>query len=350
MPTASLCVETIHDRSNRCKDRSTFLALGQVSGKNGRREFVNRARGAASAVSAAVLTRYLRLWWYCATASSILLISQLSPRSDRRRLHCFDMLTSSSPTISAPASPATTFHAPSRSYHAPSRHTSNSPCAVSPRFAVSSVSARRFESPHISRPAIPVPSPVPAPSRSPQGSKRGYVDIGTQYSPAGFPPTYRSLSRPNPTDKADPAPLTAPAIVEQPRGQASAAPAITEPPEPAVQANPQPATPIQNAQPPSQRASREIAREGQPEAPPRQIGHVPNVLASPAKRVRAQEPSVKVMPLKYETCDVKDLGVLISDMLMELVRLNDGYPLRDGQLTRFHSRCVACVLLCGSVY
>jgi hypothetical protein len=44
------------------------------------------------------------------------------------------------------------------------------------------------------------------------------------------------------------------------------------------------------------------------------------------------------MPLKYETCDSKDLGVLISDMLMELVRLNDGFPLRDGQLTRFHSR------------
>lgn len=64
------------------------------------------------------------------------------------------------------------------------------------------------------------------------------------------------------------------------------------------------------------------------------------VPASPAKRARPEEPGVKVMPLQYETCDVKDLGVLISDMLMELVRLNDGYPLRDGTLTRFHSRCV----------
>ena len=44
------------------------------------------------------------------------------------------------------------------------------------------------------------------------------------------------------------------------------------------------------------------------------------------------------MPLQYETCDMKDLGVLVSDMLMELVRLNDDMPLRDGQLTRFHSR------------
>jgi hypothetical protein len=60
--------------------------------------------------------------------------------------------------------------------------------------------------------------------------------------------------------------------------------------------------------------------------------------SSPAKRARPQSGTLKVMPLRYETCDVKDLGVLISDMLMELVRLNDDMPLRDGQLTRFHSR------------
>jgi len=44
------------------------------------------------------------------------------------------------------------------------------------------------------------------------------------------------------------------------------------------------------------------------------------------------------MPLKYETCNPKDLGVLIANMLMELIRLNDQIPLRDGRLTRFHSR------------
>ena len=60
--------------------------------------------------------------------------------------------------------------------------------------------------------------------------------------------------------------------------------------------------------------------------------------SSSSKRARPRDPSVKVMPLKYETCDIKDLGVLVSDMLMELVRLNDGIPLQDGQLTRFHSR------------
>jgi hypothetical protein len=71
---------------------------------------------------------------------------------------------------------------------------------------------------------------------------------------------------------------------------------------------------------------------------------------SAAKRARNGDPSVTVMPLQYETCDVKDLGVLISDMLMELVRLNDGIPLQDGQLTRFHSRYVGCVLFCVSCF
>lgn len=44
------------------------------------------------------------------------------------------------------------------------------------------------------------------------------------------------------------------------------------------------------------------------------------------------------MPSKYETCHPKDLGILISNMLMELIRINDRIPLRDGRLTRFHSR------------
>lgn len=44
------------------------------------------------------------------------------------------------------------------------------------------------------------------------------------------------------------------------------------------------------------------------------------------------------MPAQYETCDTKDLVVLISNMLMELIRFNDKIPLKDGRLTRFHSR------------
>ena len=59
---------------------------------------------------------------------------------------------------------------------------------------------------------------------------------------------------------------------------------------------------------------------------------------SSPKRTRPPKAAVKYMPAKYETCDVKDLVLLISNMLMELVRFNDEIPLKDGGLTRFHSR------------
>lgn len=57
-----------------------------------------------------------------------------------------------------------------------------------------------------------------------------------------------------------------------------------------------------------------------------------------AKRLRPPKPTVKLMPMQYEHCDPKDLAVLISSMLMELIRYNDTIPLREGHLTRFHSR------------
>ena len=57
-----------------------------------------------------------------------------------------------------------------------------------------------------------------------------------------------------------------------------------------------------------------------------------------AKRPRPPTPAVKVMPRYYEHCSAQDLAVLISSMLMELIRYNDTIPLRDGHLTRFHSR------------
>ncbi|KAJ4347584.1 Pho80p cyclin, partial [Ascochyta clinopodiicola] len=190
------------------------------------------------------------------------------------------------------------------------------------------------------------------------GTKRAYADVGTQYSPAGYPPTYHPSPH-STTDHAAPASLTAPAIVDarQAAGVASAATAATEspapsepaPPEPALRVDPSPATahqqqqhqqPQPHAQPQSARTPGELLREGQQRMVPTDAAAALNedVPSSPAKRLRPPEANAKVLPLKYETCDVKDLGVLISDMLMELVHLNDGYPLRDGQLTRFHSR------------
>ena len=270
-------------------------------------------------------------------------------------------MITSSPTISQPPSPNTTFHTPShRPYHA-SRRTSASSSAPSPRFAVTTAAARRFDAPPTPKPAFSAPSPVPSFVPSPQGRKRSYVDHGTQYTPPGFPPTYRSQpaaadSRTSTTtgtavsDHLNSAahttaedPLSAPAIAPIPRGTPSAAPAVTEPPEPQLRVPPQPAAPAQNVVSQVRPASREGVRPAvESDLIPTDASIV--LPASPAKRARPQEPNVKVMPLQYETCDVKDLGVLISDMLMELVRLNDGYPLRDGTLTRFHSRYVCCCL------
>ncbi|KAL6228949.1 hypothetical protein BDW75DRAFT_118886 [Aspergillus navahoensis] len=59
---------------------------------------------------------------------------------------------------------------------------------------------------------------------------------------------------------------------------------------------------------------------------------------SQSKRLRPANPAVKYLPTHYEFADPKDLVVLISSMLMELIRYNDKIPLNQGRLTRFHSR------------
>ncbi|KAE8150756.1 cyclin-domain-containing protein [Aspergillus avenaceus] len=59
---------------------------------------------------------------------------------------------------------------------------------------------------------------------------------------------------------------------------------------------------------------------------------------SQSKRLRPSNPAAKVLPAKYDTADPRDIVVLISSMLMELIRFNDKIPLHQGRLTRFHSR------------
>jgi hypothetical protein len=245
-----------------------------------------------------------------------------------------DMLASSSPTISTPPSPAsssaTTFHTAARSsYHA------------SPRFTLTTANsaARRLDAQHTRPVFAPPPVPTPAtPSAAPSSCNalkrpHPYADAATQYTPPGFPPTYR------PTNTAPPAvPLDAPAIVDSrpTGGDADSAPALAPPAEPPLRQIPHP---VDHGPPPPQRTPHERS-SASASAPPPVTADEP---ALSAKRARPLDPALKVMPLKYETCDVKDLGVLVSDMLMELVRLNDGHPLHDGQLTRFHSRYVASV-------
>jgi hypothetical protein len=161
--------------------------------------------------------------------------------------------------------------------------------------------------------------------------------VGTQYTPPGYPPTYHP---PVVGAQSLVAPATLPedSISDEEQGKPSAAPVVTEPPEPSLRIDPRPVVPIQHHVPPDRVLPREAEAQGGQQSVGQTEESTVNQIPSSAKRARPQDPNVKVMPLKYETCDVKDLGVLISDMLMELVRLNDGFPLRDGTLTRFHSR------------
>ncbi|RAL04953.1 regulatory cyclin phoB [Aspergillus ibericus CBS 121593] len=67
------------------------------------------------------------------------------------------------------------------------------------------------------------------------------------------------------------------------------------------------------------------------------LGHA-DLEGSQTKRMRPDKPEVKLLPQRYELADPRDIVVLISSMLMELIRFNDKIPLNQGRLTRFHSR------------
>ncbi|KAK9798836.1 putative Nuc-1 negative regulatory protein preg [Seiridium cardinale] len=56
------------------------------------------------------------------------------------------------------------------------------------------------------------------------------------------------------------------------------------------------------------------------------------------KRSRTDQGPVKVLPLRYELCEVEDMVILIANMLSELIETNDSLAMKSGHLTRFHSR------------
>ena len=208
------------------------------------------------------------------------------------------------------SSPSPTFHA-------------STPASCSPRSSYDGTF--RFPTSHSPRPFVKPPPPAAFPrhvSQSPTVTKNSHkrslstsstknatVDAGTQYSPPS-------------------APMPAPRKVGKRRGTPSPPPPVLPPPEPALE-----------PQLPSKRA-------GEPVIDPQVASASSTTLAksssssqgSSPKRARHPRPAVKLMPLQYETCDVKDLVLLISNMLLELIKFNDEIPLKDGRLTRFHSR------------
>lgn len=206
--------------------------------------------------------------------------------------------------------------------------TSPSP-AASPRASFFAVPQRTSRSPRhpphsspLTRPNAQTSPSKHTPKQSPliqshrttysPATKSQTADAGTQYTPEGLPPTARkdSSDRPAAGNKRKEAPPS-PSM-----NTLTKTPAQPPPPEPEPRKTPaQNATKVTPAQ-----------LQGDPESP------------SATKRQRTADRSVKSMPIQYENCNPKDLGILIANMLMELIRLNDPIPLRDGRLTRFHSR------------
>ncbi|KAI9716533.1 MAG: hypothetical protein M1812_005264 [Candelaria pacifica] len=233
------------------------------------------------------------------------------------------MLTSSpSPTIQP--SPTASFHYSNGPYR---RTPSQSPRQL-PRQPLSSAYSKRPSQSPTAAGASPVSSyarPIAVP-KSP-APRRSMVDAGTQYSPP------RPLS-----PQAGAVPTTAFAESKKTRGkrrEASISPTLpTEHPkepvlEPQMPSKRPSSTSATVTETPSSITQQQTLRSDSTSTSARQ---------SSPKRARPPRPTVKLMPIAYETCNVKDLVFLISNMLMELVRFNDDIPLKDGRLTRFHSR------------
>ncbi|KAI7541442.1 cyclin-domain-containing protein [Hortaea werneckii] len=248
-------------------------------------------------------------------------------------------LTSHSHSPSPAASPHSTFH-----IRASPRQRPYSGCSASPRRTANAPAAN--PPPSASKPPRELSRAHPSPAVS-----RPYADAGTQYSPEGYPPTagpefkvaaggLRSAAREGVVRKRkgsshSASPSGKPMSSADPAASASAAqPANEAPGEP--QPRRDPSTRTTPAQQPSSAANlprRDAEQNVEPQEARSTHGH-----SSAPKKSRQEPGTEKIMPRLYWTCSPKELGVLISNMLMELIRLNDQIPLRDGRLTRFHSR------------
>jgi hypothetical protein len=249
------------------------------------------------------------------------------------------VLSSPSPTLSPIASGAASAyaHPHDRPSYASSLRRSGSHRSS---YRLSPSSSQAFLS-HASSPATSVHSsstlqhtPTFAPKRraidvddDQRGAGRATsVDVGTQYTPPDFPPTAKRSMTSTSTTVSQANTATADGTSELMSDLERTT--TRTPPEPSLRQDPQPHTPTGTCS---------------DSVPVSTASETSSILDSPSKRARGDS-SVKVMPLDYMKADVRDLGIVIADMLMELIRINDPLPVRNEQLTRYHSRCVLCNL------
>lgn len=232
-------------------------------------------------------------------------------------------------TSSPIASPRSFHYAPNRSPHQSPRATAALP---------------RRQSKHTI-----LHSPSPSLGGSSRPKQYVGVDAATQYSPMEpFNPAVLlqgvrpDASHPSTSTTATMA-ATATATTSvtqptQPLGPASGVP--NAPPEPDISTiRPNDPRPAATALSPAKRRNSDelVAPVGDVIAGPSASAATRSRPNTP-KRSRPSQNPPKVLPLKYEQCDVEDMVVLISNMLGELIETNDAIAMKSGHLTRFHSR------------
>ena len=223
----------------------------------------------------------------------------------------------------------------------PARSSNASPVSFHASFHYAPVSSPH-QSPRVSTALSRRPSTTSSPksvtmTTPPQPRPKKYVavDAATQYSPME-PTDYIAKPRPtaSPLMKTPDEPPPAPA----PKPMALANEDIQQQPAEASSSSSDQPQIVKAAAPhfsPNKR--RNSQGPGGPDGGPSVVGQGTEALA---KRPKPSAAPPKVLPQKYELCPVEDMVVLISNMLAELIETNDALALKNGHLTRFHSRYV----------
>ncbi|KAI5800366.1 cyclin-domain-containing protein [Peziza echinospora] len=133
-------------------------------------------------------------------------------------------------------------------------------------------------------------------------------------------------------------------------------PAANASPRPRQSSSPAPSSPLRRPTTSSRSSHRSASITGSPTRKPSSRMSTPLVPAQQQHQQQQQVPTpsssstssspkrprtdmqIKLLPPLYQHCETADLVILISDMLGELVGINDKIPLSTGGLTRFHSR------------
>lgn len=166
-----------------------------------------------------------------------------------------------------------------------------------------------------------------SPKLAPPRQAVHYADHATQWSPPIVPKMESLVLAVPPVPLQNSSP-TAHEIPQPdiPKPHASAAIPTSAPAD-------APARPVKEGESPSSRK-----REPPEESASGASSIQGQVLPERNVRPRPAQGPVKILPLRYEFCDVKDIVDIIADMISALIQTNDVLPLRQGILTRFHSR------------